>query len=119
VSKVGERLINAAREGREAVGKEQTNLFDELDCPILHKSYRGREILAALEKLGDRAHLRDIKREVAKARRARGERVPKELGPSIRNGLQRHCSQAKQYGGHSDWFRSCGNGIWELASKKK
>jgi hypothetical protein len=99
--------------------KRQSNLFDEYNYPTLHKSARGRELLATLEKLEGYAHLRQIYREARKARRARGERIPKNFDASIRNGLQRHCSQSPWYGGHSDWFRPCGRGFWELVSKKK
>jgi hypothetical protein len=93
--------------------------FEFIHPRRLHESKRGREILAALERLGGRAHWRDIAREVAKTRCAYGHLVPKNFGASVRNGLQRHCSQSKHYDGHSDWFRSCGNGIWQLASKNK
>jgi hypothetical protein len=81
--------------------------------PSIH---RGREILAALEKLGGRAHYTAIAREVRKARRARGERVPITLEASVRNGLQRHCSLSPHYGGHGDFFRNPRPGIWKLVS---
>jgi hypothetical protein len=81
-----------------------------------HSAKRGLEIVAALEALGGRAHHLRIVGALARARRGRGEPVPDNVGASVRNGLQRHCSQSPHYGGHTDLFRFAGNGIWELVS---
>jgi hypothetical protein len=77
-----------------------------------HSAKRGLEINAALEALRGCAHYLKIAGMVARTRRARGERVAKNIAASIRNGLQRHCSTCPHYGGHTDLFRRLDRGVW-------
>jgi hypothetical protein len=75
------------------------------------------DIVAAYGNLGGTASHRRLYVEVKAIRLAANRSLPRHWCSLVRQTLQAHCSQARQYGGGPDLFRWIRNGYWGLKQR--
>ncbi|NOC91563.1 hypothetical protein [Ruegeria sp. HKCCD6604] len=76
------------------------------------------DVFEAIRKLGGRATLHSIYREVENIRRDAGRSVPKTLDATIRRTLEDHSSDSANYRG-TDLFANTGRGEWEIRQDRR
>src|SRR5207237_2610422 len=75
------------------------------------------DVVAALRSIGGKGSLDRIYRDVEPIRRASGRSVPNYLQATVRQTLESHSSDSKNYKGGSDLFyapEGIGAGVWAL-----